>query len=105
MTPDVKDLDSLAENKEKTLDPNLAKFIDFLQTDRGEKMFERVVALFGSHTHRSACFSLVESLLKYAVVGGVIFVVYLLSSAERFDGSIGVLLGTLVGYLFAKQKP
>ncbi len=105
MSIDNEEQDSLAEAEEKKLDPTLEKLIDFLQTDKGEKVFAHVMSALGRHTQRSAFISLIESLVKYAIVGGVIYVVYLLSDSAKFDGAIGVLLGTLVGYLFGKQKP
>ena len=83
-----------------------APFLDFLQTDRGSKAFDRILIVFESlqkmiveRNHKSALWI---RLIQFC--GVVVVAVCLLSHFNKFDASVGVLLGTLMGYLFGKDK-
>ena len=80
------------------------KLIKFLNTDRGHEIANKIMAGMGKYFHRSASYELLQRIFQVCVVLIVILVVYKLADQQRLDASIGVLLGTLVGYIFAKKE-
>ncbi|MRG71574.1 hypothetical protein GH722_07335 [Alphaproteobacteria bacterium HT1-32] len=87
---------------------DLRSFWTYLSTPSGHEVAIRVVAIiedlkrFGME--RNAGHQKINIIGKYILVFTVIIAAVLLSFYDKFDSTIGVLFGTLIGYFFGRSK-
>ena len=78
--------------------------LQFLATPPGEKLVERILGVlesFKGKEHNKYLIELVTKVIASLVVVGV---TVLLVSLGKFDPSVGVLFGAILGYIFASKK-
>ena len=94
--------------KSKTDDFDLGPFWAYLKTQEGHEIATRVVAIFEALRHagmdRNALLQRIETFLRYSMVLAVIVAAVTLSLYDKFDSTIGVLFGTLIGYFFGRNR-
>jgi hypothetical protein len=88
------------DNEEDEID--IGPFLAYLESERGHELASRTLRIF-EDIKNSSSHAKFEKWLQV----GIIFLVIVSSSAltyvGKFDSTIGVLFGTLVGYLFGKK--
>lgn len=87
---------------------NLSPFFSYLGTERGHEIAKKFFDIFEGvkrfGMRQSSTHTVVEVIAKYLVFAGVVGGAVYLSSIGKFDSSVGVLFGTLIGYLFGKKQ-
>lgn len=80
---------------------------DYLESERGHQLASRVIDIVEdikkAALEKSAVHATFEIRLQATVIVVVILATSILTYFERFDSSIGVLFGTLVGYIYGKR--
>ncbi len=83
-------------------------FWAYLATPPGHEVATRVIAIFEDlkrfGMERNAGHQKIETFGKYGLVLAVIIASVFLSMNDKFDSTIGVLFGTLIGYFFGRSK-
>lgn len=97
----------LDNNVQSTEELDLSPFLNYLQTKQGHEISSRVLKIFedikkSALDHRSK-HSITEKWIQAGIILAVIVSSSLLAHFGKFDSSMGVLYGTLVGYLFGKK--
>lgn len=80
-----------------------APWLRFFQSEQGNRIADKGMALIESFTarnHKSDTYELVAKLVAVIVI---VLGIIILSHLDKFDPSIGVLFGTIIGYLFSKK--
>lgn len=85
------------------IDPLIA----YLNGERGHELASRLIAVIESIKHstidKSASHAMVEKYVQVIVILAVVICTSLLVYVGKFEASVGVLFGTLVGYVFGKK--
>jgi hypothetical protein len=94
------------EGAEGELD--LSPFFEYLKSEKGHEVTSRVLAIFEdlkkAALARSSEHAKFERTLQAGIVLVVVVAASLLTYFAKFDASLGVLFGTLVGYLFGRRN-
>lgn len=97
--------EELKKPDEEELD--IGPFLAYLESDRGHELASRILRIFEdikkSALETSANHAKFEKWLQVGIVGLVVIASSVLTYFGKFDSTIGVLFGTLVGYLFGKK--
>jgi hypothetical protein len=103
----MSDADKAIGNKEET-ENDFSAFWAYLSTPPGHEIATRVVAIFEDlkrfGMERNAGHQKIETIGKYVLIFSVIISAVFLSMNDKFDSTIGVLFGTLIGYFFGRNK-
>ncbi len=78
--------------------------LDLLKTDSGSKVVESVVNLINGLSQKYHTTHKWDTVAKVGCIAGVVAAVSVLSYFDRFEPSIGVLFGSIIGYLFGKNN-
>lgn len=82
-------------------------FLDYLQTDKGHELASRTIGIVEdikkATLEKSSDHAKFEKWMQFGVIIVVVVAASLLSYFGKFETSIGVLFGTLVGYIFGKR--
>jgi hypothetical protein len=82
-------------------------FIEYLQTEKGHQMAARVIGMAEDFKkmllYKSGSQSLVEKWQLAIVIFAIVGAVTVLTLFNKFDPSIGILFGVLVGYIIGKK--
>lgn len=101
------DTDKEVSDKENN-EADFSAFWTYLSTPPGHEIATRVVAIFEDlkrfGMERNAGHQKIETIGKYVLVLSVILSAVFLSMNDKFDSTIGVLFGTLIGYFFGRNK-
>ena len=93
------------ENKDDDLD--LSPFFSYLTTPQGHEISSRVLGIFEdikkSALEHTSKHSITEKWIQATIILSVVLASSVLAHFGKFDSSMGVLFGTLVGYLFGKR--
>lgn len=86
---------------------DLSPVVEYLSTANGHEIASRILTIFEdvkkSTLERNASHAKFEKWLQVAIIVLVIGASTWLTVIDKFDSTIGVLFGTLVGYLFGKK--
>ncbi|MBA7673511.1 hypothetical protein ES703_81709 [subsurface metagenome] len=98
---DLKSLQEIEEFEVKMKEMGYSKglFLKFLETETGRQIANEVVKFLNSYQKKSAKLEWA----KIVIIALIIVATGLLTYFDKFDASLGVLLGTLAGYLFGKK--
>ena len=94
----------IAENEE--LDPS--PFLEYLQTERGHELAARVVGIVEGIQQATLATNskhvIFELWFKVITVVLIVCAASFLTWVDKFTPTIGLLLGTLLGYVFGKKS-
>ena len=86
---------------------DFSPFLDYLKTENGHALAGRVIGLvedFKKATlEKTTRHATLEKILQITIIVVVVGAASWLSYLDKFETSIGVLFGTLVGYFFGKR--
>src|SRR5882672_10840083 len=86
---------------------DIRSFTEYLQTDKGHELASRVVGIVEDlkklGLEKSVAHATSEKRLRALIIAVVVIAASVLSYFGKFETSIGVLFGTLVGYLFGRR--
>ncbi len=86
---------------------DIGPFLAYLESDKGHELASRTLKIFEdikkSALENSASHAKFEKWLQVGIVVLVILASSFLTYVGKFDSTVGVLFGTLVGYLFGKK--
>ena len=83
-------------------------FFEYLKTSQGHEVVTRILdtvddvkkaTISQTTTHVK-----IEKWVQLAIILAVVGATSILTAMDKFDPSVGVLFGTLVGYLFGRRK-
>jgi len=93
------------EYEEEEID--IGPFLVYLESEKGHEIASRVLCIFEdikkAALEKNASHAKFEKWLQVGIVLFVIIASSLLTYAGKFDSTVAVLFGTLVGYLFGKK--
>ena len=106
-----------ALNKEKELkrhddgefeeEIDVSPFLAYLESDKGHELASRVLKIFEdikkATLETTTSHAKFEKWLQVLIILIVVIASSILTYLGKFDSTIGVLFGTLVGYLFGKK--
>jgi|SRR5450830_122701 len=96
-------------DNENEVDENIDfnPFLDYLQTDKGHELASRTIGIVEdvkkAALEKSSSHAIFEKWMQFGVVIVVVLAASILSYFGKFETSVGVLFGTLVGYIFGKR--
>jgi rubrerythrin len=76
--------------------------LDLLKTPSGEKIVDTVANLLNSFSQKDRSKHTMETIVKLLCITAVIFATFFLSLYGKFEPSVGVLFGSVIGYLFGR---
>lgn len=76
----------------------------FLESPTGSKLMEKILGLLDRFKGKNHWKSLLEMGYKLAIAAIVVGSVVYLQTLNKFDSSVGVLFGSIVGFIFARTK-
>lgn len=95
--------DEEADDEEFDFSP----FLEYLKSDRGHELASRVLGIVEDlkkgALEKNANHAKFERTLQVTVIAVVVLASSFLTYTGKFDASVGVLFGTMVGYLFGKK--
>ena len=88
-------------------DIDMSPFFQYLSTDKGHEVAKTVLTIIDdikkATVKHSAGHAKLETWMKIAVILAVIAAATLLTLSDKFNSTVGVLFGTLVGYIYGKK--
>lgn len=97
---------ALEEEQEEELD--LSPFWAYMQTEQGHRIAEKLIELFEagkkSSLLNSGKLAKLDKYLQFFVILAVIVAVTALTYVDKFTPSLGVLFGSLVGYIYGRKQ-
>lgn len=94
-----------SETSEDEID--VTPVLDYLQTDKGHEILSRVLTIFEdvkkATIEKSSSHAVFEKWLQAGIIILVVLATSVLSYLGKFETSVGVLFGTLVGYIFGRK--
>lgn len=82
-------------------------FFEYLKTQQGHEVTTRIISIIEdvkkAALEKSASHAIFEKWLQGAIIVIVIIATSILSYLGKFETSVGVLFGTLVGYIFGRK--
>ncbi len=101
----IQEPEVLGPEEEKNTQPD--PFFEYLKSDKGHEILSRTIKIFEdikiATLEKSTSHAKFEKWIQGLIVIIVIVATSILTYLGKFDSSIGVLFGTLVGYLFGKK--
>jgi hypothetical protein len=94
----------LSEEELKLLGYTKNPLLEFFQSKQDGTFGQSILELIEGFQKKDHTTRLSELIVRFIAVAVVVIAVVYLSQAGKFDPSIGVLFGTLIGYLFARSK-
>lgn len=92
---------------EEPASSDLQPFLNYLQSQQGHEIASRVLKIFEdvkkATLEKTTSHAAFEKWLQAGIVVVVVIAASTLSYLGKFDTSLGVLFGTLVGYIFGKK--
>ena len=86
---------------------DLQPVLNYLQSPQGHEIASRLLKVIEdvkkSTLEKTTSHAIFEKWLQAGIIFIVVFAASLLSYLGKFDTSLGVLFGTLVGYIFGKK--
>lgn len=86
---------------------DIQPFLNYLQSQQGHEIASRVLKIFEdvkkTTLEKTTSHAAFEKWLQALIVVVVVVAASVLSYLGKFDTSLGVLFGTLVGYIFGKK--
>jgi hypothetical protein len=86
---------------------DLSPLIEYLKTDKGHELASRIVGIIEdikkATLEKSSAHAIFEKWVQAGVIVVVVVAASLLSYFGKFETSVGVLFGTLVGYIFGRR--
>lgn len=96
-----------AAQPEEEEESDFYPFFDYLQSDKGHEVTSRILRIFEDlkkvAIEKNVSHAKFERIMQVSVISGVVLAASFLTYFGKFDTSVGVLFGTLVGYLFGKR--
>ena len=97
---------AVPDQGEEEIDPS--PFLDYLQSPQGHEIASRVVGLIEdvkkATVDKSYSHAKFNRWMEAGVIVVVITAVVVLSIIDKLNPTVGVLLGSVVGYFFGKNK-
>ena len=89
-------------------DINLSPFFEYLKTENGHQIASKILTIIddvkkATLSHTTGSIKLF-AWHKIIIVALVVVAATILSILDKFNPTIGVLFGTLIGYVFGKNK-
>ena len=82
-------------------------FLNYLQTEKGHEALQRVLSMFEDikkvTLDKTAAQVKFEKMFQLLGVSFVIIATSILTYCDKFEASLGVLFGSIVGYLFGRK--
>lgn len=101
---DIEELDSVHDDEEEI---DVGPFLAYLESDKGHELASRTLKIIEdikkATLETSASHAKFEKWLQVVIIAIVIVSSSVLTYYGKFDSTLGVLFGTLVGYLFGKK--
>ena len=89
-------------------DIDTSPFFDYLQSSQGHEIAKSVIEIIQDFKKaalaQQAGSVKVEKYLQVGIVFAVILAVSVLSALGKLDANVGILFGTLVGYVFGRKS-
>ncbi len=86
---------------------DFSPLFEYLKTEQGHQLASRIVGIVEdvkkATLEKSSTHAIFEKWVQAAVIVVVVVAASVLSYFGKFETSIGVLFGTLVGYIFGKR--
>jgi len=86
---------------------DMGPFLTYLETDKGHELASRILKIFEdikkSTLENTSNHAKFEKQLQVIIIVIVVLTSSVLTYHGKFDSTLGVLFGTLVGYLFGKK--
>jgi hypothetical protein len=105
MDDDDKHLPDIAP--EETEEVDLYPFFDYLKTDRGHEVVTRILSIIEdvkkATIEKSASHAIFEKWLQAGIIIVVVVATSALTYLGKFEPSVAVLFGILVGYIFGRR--
>ncbi len=99
---------AIEKKREDEEEVDVSYFFEYLHSEKGHEVTSRVLGIFEdlkkAALKRTSEHAKFERLLQAGTVIVVVVAASVLTYAGKFDASLGVLFGTLVGYLFGKRN-
>ena len=96
------------QSEEESDEIDVSYFFEYLHSEKGHEVMGRVLSMVEdlkkAGLERSSEHVKSERWLQLSVITLVIFASTFLTYVGRFDTSLGVMFGTMVGYLFGKRS-
>lgn len=96
-----------AAAKEAPPSPEFVAFVDYLASENGNALANRVMGFiedrFKTSIEKNTEFATTQHYLKIGLIAIAIIVGGLLAYFDKFNSEIGILMGTVVGLLFGKK--
>lgn len=101
-------LDAQSGSKQLAQPSDLEPFFSYLNGERGHELAARLITVIEgikqATLDKSASHALIEKYLQAGVILAVVIATSFLVYYGKFEASVGVLFGTLVGYAFGKKQ-
>ncbi|NKC11773.1 MAG: hypothetical protein GKR94_06075 [Gammaproteobacteria bacterium] len=98
-------IESKKSEDEEPID--IGQFLYYLESEKGHELASRVLAIIEdikkATIQTSTSHAKFEKWLQAGIVLVVVVTASVLTYLSKFDSTLGVLFGTLVGYLFGKK--
>lgn len=95
--------------EEEELNELVSPFFEYLKTPHGHEVATRVLNIFDdlkkAALNHTASQVKLERLLQIVIVIMVVLAASTLAVMDKFNATVGVLFGTLIGYIFGKKAP
>ena len=83
-------------------------FFDYLKSDNGHETISRLIKLGedikSDKLKKAKSYAILERWLQPSIVLIIILATSILTYVDKFDSTIGVLFGTLIGYIYGKGR-
>lgn len=99
---------TIRESDHKDDEIDLGPFFRYLKSEQGHEIAKQVIIIFEQlRTNgfaQNTKLKAIDTWLRYVLVLSVIIAAVVLSLYDKFDSTIGVLFGTLIGYFFGRTR-
>ena len=87
---------------------DVSPFFEYLKTEQGYKVVTRILDIVDdvkkATIMQTTAHVKIEKWVQLAIILAVVGATSVLTAMDKFDPSVGVLFGTLVGYLFGRRR-
>ena len=99
--------EQVTDDNEEDEQVDISPLVEYLKTDKGHELASRIVGIVEdvkkATIEKASAHGLFEMWLQAGVIVVVVVAASVLSYFGKFETSVGVLFGTLVGYIFGKR--